>query len=74
MSALALDVRELSLDEIDLVGGAVWWEGVAIGLGVVSVGAFALAAAPVTGGASLVAGAALISGGGHLAVGSALLG
>lgn len=74
MTALAMDVRELSVDEIDLVNGAVWWEGVAIGLGVVATGAFALAAAPVTGGASLVVGAALISGGGHLAAGSAVFG
>lgn len=74
MTAFANDVRELNFDEIDLVSGAVWWEGVATGLAVVSAGAFLLAAAPVTGGASLVVGAALISGGGHLAVGSAVLG
>ena len=74
MTALALDVRELSFEEVDQVSGAVWWEGVATGLAVVSAGAFLLAAAPVTGGASLVVGAALISGGGHLALGSAVLG
>ena len=64
------EMFELNLEEIGFVGGGVFWDGVAQGLALVAVGAFALAAAPETGGLSLAA-AAAISVGGHLAVFSA---
>lgn len=68
------EIREITDLEIDAVTGAVNWGNVATGLAVVSAGAFILAAAPATGGASLYVGAALLSGGGHIAVISALVG
>ena len=60
--------RPLSNDEINVVSGAVNWEVVGGGLLGVSGAALALAAAPETGGASLVAWAAMASLSGHIAV------
>ena len=77
MTTLAMDVRELSFDEIDMVSGAVNWEKVATGAAIVGgalLGAATLpVSAPIVVAVAAVGGASLAGAAGGYLIGKGIV-